>query len=120
MSGDIRWLAPATSSDAAPPTVASASVNAAGTTLTVNFTEAGSPQFFLPASGATGFTLNASLAAVTLSSPSISSTTYTATITTSGPVEFAIVVRLSLDTTGEHPLNFALYNLNLSQPNQIA
>jgi hypothetical protein len=66
-------------SDVTAPVVASASVNAAGTTFTVNFTEAGSPPV-LPASGATGFTLNASLAAVTLSSPSISGTTYTATI----------------------------------------
>jgi hypothetical protein len=63
----------------APPVVASASVNAAGTTLTITFTETGSPPV-LPASGATGFTLSASLGAVTLAAPSISGTTYTATI----------------------------------------
>jgi hypothetical protein len=52
--------------DSTPPVVSSASVNAAGTTLTVNFTETGSPPV-LPASGATGFSLAASGGAVTLS-----------------------------------------------------
>ena len=65
--------------DVTPPVVASAAVNAAGTTLTVNLTETGSPPV-LPASGATGFTLSTTGAAVTLSSPAISGTTYTATI----------------------------------------
>ena len=64
--------------DVTPPVVATASVNTAGTTLTIGFTEAGSPPV-LPASGATGFTLSASGGAVTLSSPAISGTTYTAT-----------------------------------------
>lgn len=43
--------------DAVAPTFLSASINAAGDTLTVNFTEAGSPPL-LPATGATGFTLS--------------------------------------------------------------
>ena len=64
--------------DITPPVLASAAVNAAGTTLTVTFTETSSPPV-LPASGATGFTLSASGGAVTLSSPAISGTTYTAT-----------------------------------------
>lgn len=64
--------------DTTPPVVASASVNTAGTTLTINFTEAGSPPV-LPASGVTGFTLTASGGAVSLGSTAISGTTYTAT-----------------------------------------
>ena len=68
--------------DVTAPVVASAAVNAAGTTLTVNLTETGSPPV-LPASGATGFTLSTTGAAVTLSAPAISGTTYTATISRS-------------------------------------
>jgi hypothetical protein len=65
--------------DTTPPVVSSASVNAAGTTLTINFTETGSPSV-LPASGVTGFALTASGGAATLSATAISGTTYTATI----------------------------------------
>ena len=69
---------PYTGIDITAPTVASASINASGTTLTISFTETGSPPV-LPASGATGFTITPSGGATTLSSPSISGTTYTAT-----------------------------------------
>lgn len=65
--------------DTTPPVVASANVNAAGTTLTITFTEAGSPPV-LPASSVTGFTLKAGgVTTGSLTSTAISSTTYTAT-----------------------------------------
>ena len=64
--------------DTTPPVVLSANVNAAGTTLTIVFTEVSSPPV-LPSSGVTGLTLSASGGSVTLSSSAISGTTYTAT-----------------------------------------
>lgn len=65
--------------DTTPPVVASASVNAAGTTLTISFTEASSPPV-LPASSVTGFTLKAGgISTGTLTATAISSLTYTAT-----------------------------------------
>jgi hypothetical protein len=65
--------------DTTPPVVSSANADTTGTTLTIGFTETGSLPV-LPASGATGFTLSASGGAVSLSSPAISGTTYTARI----------------------------------------
>jgi hypothetical protein len=84
LSGVCSWQSliatfkAAAASDTTAPVVASANVNSAGTTLTIAFTEAGSPPV-LPASSVTGFTLTASGGAVTLSSTAISSTTFTAT-----------------------------------------
>lgn len=76
---DIGAWEVASAADTTPPTVSSAAVDTAGTTLTVAFVEAGSPPV-LPASGATGFTLTASGGAATLSGWSISGTTGTATV----------------------------------------
>jgi hypothetical protein len=69
----------APSSMPSPPTVASATVNSAGTHITIVFIEAAFPPV-LPASGATGFTLAATGGVVTISAPAISSLTYTATL----------------------------------------
>ena len=82
--------------DTTPPVVASASVNAAGTTLTVNFTEAGSPPV-LPASGVTGFSISGTSASI--ASGTISTTT--GTFSLSGTVLLTDTVLLSyLSSTG--------------------
>ncbi len=65
--------------DTTAPVPYSATINPAGTILTVVFTETGSPPV-LPASGATGLTPTMSGGAVTLSSPAISGVTLTATL----------------------------------------
>lgn len=77
------------------PTVASASINAAGTTLTILFTEADSPPV-LPATRVTGFTLSGTSA--TIASGTISGTT--GTFVLSGLVYQGQTVTLNYASTG--------------------
>jgi hypothetical protein len=95
-AGSLIALALVAAVDTTPPTYLNANVNTAGTALTVNWTETGSP----PVTGTTGLTLNASGGAVTLSA--VSTTGLVTTATTSRTIRSGETTTLSYT-----PGNFA-------------
>jgi hypothetical protein len=97
VNGDLTHTATVTltarTAETTPPVAASASVNTAGTTLTITWTEADNAPV-LPSTGGSGLALSGmTYGAVTLSSVNTSGTTTTATL--SRPIYIGEVVTLS-------------------------